>query len=59
MAFLLWLALALVAAWLVLVVLVKVAGFAVHFLLFAAALALIAWGARKIASRATRTPGSP
>ncbi len=54
MAFLLWLALALVAAWLV-----KVAGFAVHFLLFAAALALIAWGARKIASRATRTPGSP
>ena len=43
MAFLLWLALALVAAWLVLVVLVKVAGFAVHFLLFAAALALIAW----------------
>lgn len=53
MVFLLWLALAFVAAWLILVVFVEVAGFAVHLLLFAAALALIAWGARRLAARTT------
>lgn len=53
MGFLLGLALALVAAWLILVVVVEVASFAVHLLLFAAALALVAWGARKLAARRT------
>jgi hypothetical protein len=58
MAGLLWLALALVALWLILELVVGVAGFAVHLLLFAAAIALIGWAIRRNTSArtTTRTP---
>ena len=57
MGFLLALAFALFLLWLFLVAVLKVAGFAVHLLLFAAVLAVIAWAARKFAARTTRLPG--
>lgn len=55
MGFLLWLAALLVAVWIVLAIFVKVAGFGVHLLLFAAAIALITWGVRRTTGGATRT----
>lgn len=59
MTFLLWLAAALFVAWLVFAVIVEVAGFAIHLLLFAAALAIIAWGVRKVMGRPQRTTTGP
>lgn len=59
MGSLLWLAAALVAVWIVLAVVVHVAGFAVHLLLFAAAIALMAWGVRQFQGRSSRTPLGP
>lgn len=56
MGFLLWVAAAFVIAWLILAVFVKVAGFAVHLLLFAAAVALIAWAVRRFAAGTTHRP---
>ena len=51
MGALLWLAAAFLVVWFVLFALVHVAGFAVHLLLFAAALALIIWAVRKASNR--------
>jgi hypothetical protein len=48
MAFLLWLAAALIVAWFIVFVLANVTAFAIHVLLFAAAIALIAWGVSKL-----------
>jgi hypothetical protein len=47
MGALLWLGLMLVAAWLVAVVAFKVVGFGIHFLLFAAVIALITYFVRR------------
>lgn len=58
MGALLALAFAFFLLWLVLVAIVKVTGFAVHLLLFAAALAAIAWTARKFAAHTTRPPSA-
>lgn len=58
MGALLWLAALLVAIWIVLAIFVKLAGVGVHLLLFAAAIALIAWSVRRTTGGTTRT-GQP
>ncbi|WP_373046935.1 hypothetical protein [Vulgatibacter sp.] len=51
---LLWLAVALFVVWLLVVLFAEVAGFAIHLLLFAAALAVVAYFVRKGAARTSK-----
>lgn len=53
---LIWLALALLAVWVLLIVAFEVAGFLVHLLVFAAGVAVVAWLVRQASHHRTETP---